>query len=191
MHPFAFLLPLGAVLAAAAPNGNPKGDADQQEQKLPQPDVYEAIHQAEFRLAVTLDEKKYNELYLSMTNDVIYNNSQFLEQGRPGGIAWNLEQVIESTKAAFGDALVSHSVTTAKIDLLSETKAHVITYLIYSHWDPTALEDDTKTFRIWEECDDIWVLQDGLWKLQYSLVTDMAPNFEWPDVRVPKDKQNW
>ncbi|KAH9903696.1 hypothetical protein F4778DRAFT_781081 [Xylariomycetidae sp. FL2044] len=58
-------------------------------------------------------------------------------------------------------------------------------YLIYSHWDPAALTDSTKTFRIYEKCDDIWVLQDGLWKLQNSTVTDMGPNWGLPPVVFP------
>lgn len=52
--------------------------------------------------------------------------------------------------------------------------------LIYSHWDPKHLDDPKKTFRVYEQCDNIWVLDSGLWKLQYSLVTDMAPKFEVP-----------
>lgn len=56
-----------------------------------------------------------------------YDNSQFLKQGRQGGVSKGLDEVIKNTKAAFAGAQVSHSVTTAKIDLLSATKAHVIT----------------------------------------------------------------
>ena len=52
--------------------------------------------------------------------------------------------------------------------------------IIYSHWDPKALDDPSKTYRVWEKCNDIWVLESGLWKLQYSKVVDMAPQFEAP-----------
>ncbi|KAF2098535.1 hypothetical protein NA57DRAFT_56196 [Rhizodiscina lignyota] len=165
-----------ASLAAAGPyeRHEARGNA------VPQPDAYEAIHQAESRLAVTLDQKDWSALGQSMTQDIIYDNSQFLQQGRRGGVYKGLEQVINGTKQAFEGAQVSHSVTTAKIDLLSSIRAHVITYLIYSHWDPKALDDPSKTYRVWEQCDDIWVLESGLWKLKYSKVTDQAPKFEVP-----------
>lgn len=52
--------------------------------------------------------------------------------------------------------------------------------ITYSHWDPSALSDITKTYRIWYKCDDIWVLQDGVWKMQYSKVTNMGPGVEAP-----------
>jgi len=38
---------------------------------------YEAIHQAEYKLANTLDTKNWDILYQSMTQDVVYDNSAF------------------------------------------------------------------------------------------------------------------
>lgn len=88
--------------------------------------VYEAIHQAEYKLANTLDTKNWTILGESMTKDVIYDNSAF-GPGK-GGISTGLAQVIQDTKAAFGDSLVEHIVANALIDVdPSEQRAHVIT----------------------------------------------------------------
>ena len=88
--------------------------------------VYEAIHQAEYKLANTLDTKNWAILGESMTNDVVYNNSAF-GPGK-GGVSTGLAQVINNTKAAFGNSLVGHIVANALIDLdHSKQRAHVIT----------------------------------------------------------------
>lgn len=52
--------------------------------------------------------------------------------------------------------------------------------ITWSRWDENALDDIKKTFRIWYKCDDIWVLQDGAWKMKYSLVENMGPRVEAP-----------
>jgi hypothetical protein len=49
-----------------------------------------------------------------------------------------------------------------------------------SHWVESALDDPTKTFRIFYYCDDIWVLQGGAWKMQYSKVYNMGYGVEAP-----------
>ena len=88
--------------------------------------VYEAIHQAEYKLANTLDTKNWAILGESMTNDIVYNNSAF-GPGK-GGVSTGLTQVINNTKAAFGNSLVGHIVANALIDLdRSKQRAHVIT----------------------------------------------------------------
>ena len=89
-------------------------------------DQYEAIHQAEYQLALTLDEKDWDNLHNSMTQDVVYDNSAF-GPGK-GGVSTGLAQVINNTKAAFGNSLVGHIVANALIDLdHSKQRAHVIT----------------------------------------------------------------
>jgi hypothetical protein len=52
--------------------------------------------------------------------------------------------------------------------------------IVWSQWEPTALHDPKKTFRIYERCDDKFVVVDGKWKLKYSLVTNLAPKVENP-----------
>ncbi|KAH6632068.1 hypothetical protein F5144DRAFT_620966 [Chaetomium tenue] len=144
-----------------------------------QPDVYEAIHQRESILAETLDTKDWSHLGESMTKDVVYDS-------RPlgpdyGGLSVGLQQVIENTKAAFGNAKVAHHVSNAIIRLNHDaSKANVTTYIVWSRWEPEALHDPKKTFRIYEKCDDKFVVDDGKWKLKYSLVTNLAPNVENP-----------
>jgi len=92
----------------------------------PQPDAYEAIHQRESILAETLDTKDWDRLGESMTKDVVYDS-------RPlgpdyGGLSTGLQQVIEDTKKAFGDAKVAHHVSNAIIKLNRDaTEANVTT----------------------------------------------------------------
>ncbi|OCK77975.1 hypothetical protein K432DRAFT_303008 [Lepidopterella palustris CBS 459.81] len=148
------------------------------EASVPTPDIYEQIHKAEAGLANCLDTKNWDNLHNFMTQDVVYDNSAF-GPGK-GAVSTGLDQVITNTKNAFGDSMVSHSVTTALINFYNATSAHVITYLIFSKWDPTSLTDGNKTYRVYEKCDDNFVLDQGLWKLKYSKVTDMAPKFEQP-----------
>lgn len=52
--------------------------------------------------------------------------------------------------------------------------------LIFSLWDPNALDDPKKTFSVYEKCDDIYVLSSGVWKMSHSTVTNMGPKFEMP-----------
>ena len=88
--------------------------------------AFEAIHQAEYKLANTLDTKNWTALGESMTQDVVYNNSAFGPQF--GGISRGLSQVINNTKAAFGDSLVEHIVANGLINLYpSGQEAIVIT----------------------------------------------------------------
>lgn len=55
-----------------------------------------------------------------------------------------------------------------------------VTSIVWSRWEPKALHDPKKTFRIYERCDDKFVVDDGKWKLKYSLVTNLAPKVENP-----------
>ncbi|KAH9208029.1 SnoaL-like domain-containing protein [Leptodontidium sp. 2 PMI_412] len=143
------------------------------------PDVYEAIHQVGFKLAHTLDTKNWAALRDLMAEDVVYDNSALGTS--KGGISNGLDEVIANTKAAFGDSLVSHVVANSLIDLDSSgKKAYVIFYLIFSLWDPNALDDPKKTFRVYEKCNDIYVLSSGVWKMSHSTVTNMGPKFEMP-----------
>ncbi|KAL2162984.1 hypothetical protein VTH06DRAFT_6820 [Thermothelomyces fergusii] len=151
-----------------------------------QPDVYEAIHQREAILAETLDTKDWDRLGESMTEDVVYDS-------RPlgpdyGGLSVGLEEVTENIKEAFGNASVAHHVSNAIIRLNADaTEANVTTYIVWSRWDPDALDDPKKTFRIYERCDDIFVLDDGQWKMKYSLVRNLAPKVENPFFNDPQE----
>lgn len=61
--------------------------------------------------------------------------------------------------------------------------AYMLIYLIsliFSKWDPTALNNPNKTYRVYEKCHDLFVIDDGAWKLKYSNVTNMGPKFEMP-----------
>lgn len=105
---------VGSVTAAPGYGSNPTV-----------PDVYEAIHQRESILAVTLDTKDWARLGESMTQDVIYDS-------RPlgpdyGGLSVGLQQVIENTKKAFGDAKVAHHVSNAIIRLNQDATAANVT----------------------------------------------------------------
>lgn len=87
---------------------------------------YEAIHQAEYKLANTLDTKNWAILGESMTEDVVYDNSAL--GPKIGGVSTGLAQVINNTKAAFGDSLVEHIVANGLINLYpSGQEAIVIT----------------------------------------------------------------
>jgi hypothetical protein len=59
--------------------------------------------------------------------------------------------------------------------------------IVWSQWQPDALHDPKKTFRIYERCDDKFVVVDGKWKLKYSLVTNLAPKVENPYFNDGKD----
>jgi len=66
---------------------------------------------------------------------------------------------------------------------LQAVTAYMLTYLIsliFSKWDPNALGDPDKTYRVYEKCDDTFVVDNGAWKLKYSKVTNMGPAFEMP-----------
>ncbi len=52
--------------------------------------------------------------------------------------------------------------------------------IVWSRWEPNALKDAKKTFRIYERCDDVFVVDNGNWKLKYSVVTNLAPKVENP-----------
>jgi hypothetical protein len=90
------------------------------------PDPYEAVHQAESLLARTLDEKDYERLCYSLTEDVVYDS-------RPlgpdyGGLSVGYEQTVANIKAAFGTAKVAHHVSNAVIELNHDaTQANVTT----------------------------------------------------------------
>ncbi|KAK8112970.1 hypothetical protein PG984_013496 [Apiospora sp. TS-2023a] len=145
------------------------------------PDLYEAIHQRENILAETLDVKDYDRLGESMTQDVVYDS-------RPlgpdyGGLSVGLEEVKANVRAAFGDAKIAHHVSNAIIVPNKDgNAANVTTYIVWSRWDEKALKDVKKTFRIYERCDDYFVVDnaDGNWKLKYSLVTELGPKPELP-----------
>ena len=87
---------------------------------------YEAIHQAEYQLALTFDNKDWDNLHNSMTQDVVYDNSAF-GPGK-GGVSTGLAEVIRDAKAAFGDSMVERIVANARINIDdSGEQAHVIT----------------------------------------------------------------
>ncbi|KAF1987544.1 hypothetical protein K402DRAFT_375666 [Aulographum hederae CBS 113979] len=137
-----------------------------------------ALQQAESFLADTIDTHNWGRLSQSFTPDVLYNNSQF-NIGK-GGICRGLTDCTAALQAATGTGLTRHDVTVAKIDFISATAARVLTYLIWSQWQPEALTDYDQTFRVWYRCHDLWVVQEGVWKLKESLVDDMGPRFEMP-----------
>lgn len=64
--------------------------------------------------------------------------------------------------------------------LKSSSLKLTINSIVWSRWEPNALHDPKKTFRIYERCDDEFVVDDGKWKLKYSLVTNLAPKVENP-----------
>lgn len=110
-----------SLASPSASHGGPGGpDRDIQ------PDVYEAIHQRESILAVTLDTKDWARLGESVTKDIVYDS-------RPlgpdyGGLSVGLEQLIQNSKAAFGNARVGHHVSNAVIKLNRDaTQANVTT----------------------------------------------------------------
>ncbi|KAF6793823.1 hypothetical protein CSOJ01_13795 [Colletotrichum sojae] len=162
---------LAATLAAAAPP--PKGG--------PTPDPYEAIHQASYLLASLLDTKQYSRLGEAMTDDIVYDSRPL---GAYGGLSNGLAETTKNIAAAFGDALNEHQVGNAliKFNNREATSANVSTYLTWTRWDPENLHDITKTFRIFERCDDLFVVdpKDGRWKLKYSLVVNQGPQVEAP-----------
>ena len=59
-------------------------------------------------------------------------------------------------------------------------EANTCDSIVWSRWDPEALDDPKRTFRIYERCDDVFVVDDGSWKLKYSLVTNLGPRVESP-----------
>jgi len=65
-------------------------------------------------------------------------------------------------------------------DMLSPTKARVLSLTTLSVWDPKALGDIKKTFRQHTRAEDIWVCEEGVWKKQYSFVELMGPGIEMP-----------
>lgn len=60
------LFSFGLTLTTAAPTGSSPYVAP--------PGTYEAIHQAEFDLAVTLDKKEWDQLSRRMTQDIMYRH---------------------------------------------------------------------------------------------------------------------
>lgn len=162
---------LAATFAAAAPP--PKGGVT--------PDPYEAIHQASYLLASLLDTKQYSRLGEAMTDDIVYDSRPL---GAYGGLSNGLAETTKNIAAAFGDALNEHQVGNAliKFNNREATSANVSTYLTWTRWDPANLHDITKTFRIFERCDDLFVVdpKDGRWKLKYSLVVNQGPQVEAP-----------
>lgn len=52
--------------------------------------------------------------------------------------------------------------------------------IVYTRWDPKALYDPKKTYRIYERADSVFVLEDETWKMKYSLITNLAPKVESP-----------
>lgn len=87
--------------------------------------TYDAILQAGYKTAYTLDTKNYEGLGLVMTDDVVYDSSSL---GKYGGKSVGLAEVKKNVAAAFGDALVEHLVTNVYIEQLqTPSKARVIT----------------------------------------------------------------
>ncbi|KAF9881443.1 hypothetical protein CkaCkLH20_00589 [Colletotrichum karsti] len=171
---------LSLLTATFAVAGSPKGS--------PTPDPYEAIHQASYLLASLLDTKQYSRLNEAMTDDIIYDSRPL---GAYGGLSTGLAETSKNIAAAFGDALIEHQVGNALIRFNNPeaTSANVSTYLTWSRWDSANLHDITKTFRIYERCDDLFVVdpKDGRWKLKYSLVVNQGPAVEAP--YFPQDEE--
>ncbi|KAF2497947.1 hypothetical protein BU16DRAFT_456899 [Lophium mytilinum] len=136
------------------------------------------LAQAEYGLAHALDTKNWTALSNYMTTDIYYDSSA-LGAGK-GGVYTSLQAIIDGLKVAWKDKLVAHNVPNSLVDAVDRGKAHVYSYLIFSQWDPKALEDPEKTYRIYEQCDDQWVLEDGKWKLKHSIVTNLGPKVEVP-----------
>ncbi|KAI5202317.1 hypothetical protein E4T39_04834 [Aureobasidium subglaciale] len=138
----------------------------------------EAFIAAEYKLAWLIDSKNYTAFGEVLTNDVVYDSTDL---GAYGGRSEGIEQTVAAIRAASAGARVSHIVTNSLVfDTITPTKWRTDTYITWSHWVEDALDDITKTFRIFYRCDDIWVLQNGVWKLQYSKVYNMGYGAEAP-----------
>ncbi|KAI5195314.1 hypothetical protein E4T42_08262 [Aureobasidium subglaciale] len=138
----------------------------------------EAFEAAEYKLAWLIDSKNYTAFGEVLTNDVVYDSTDL---GAYGGRSEGLEQTVAAIRSASAGARVSHIVTNSLVfDAITPTKWRTDTYITWSHWVEDALDDITKTFRIFYRCDDIWVLQNGAWKLQYSKVYNMGYGAEAP-----------
>ncbi|KAF2434127.1 hypothetical protein EJ08DRAFT_693677 [Tothia fuscella] len=142
-------------------------------------DTVEAIRQAQSTLGVLFDRKQYERLGEVMTKDTIYDNSDLgLDYG---GISRGLEQVKANARAAVGTTRVQHFTNHKLINVDKGCKsAQTETYIQYTRWDKDDLTDIKKTYRFHERCEDTWVLENGAWKLKYSLVTNMGPKPELP-----------
>ncbi|THV93572.1 hypothetical protein D6D25_09397 [Aureobasidium pullulans] len=139
---------------------------------------FEALISAEYKTAWLIDSQNYTALGEVFTDDIIYDSTDL---GAYGGRAEGLEAAASALRALGNGARVSHLVTnTLVLDAITPKKWRVLTYITWSHWVDGALDDITKTWRIFYRCDDIWVIQDGVWKLQYSKVLNMGYGAEAP-----------
>jgi len=87
--------------------------------------TYDAIIQAGYKTAYTLDTKNYDALGEVMTTDVVYDSTAL---GEYGGRSVGLDEVKTNVAKAFGDALVEHVVTNIYImELQTPAKARVMT----------------------------------------------------------------
>ena len=59
-------------------------------------------------------------------------------------------------------------------------RTNIVCSITLSHWNKDALDDITKTFRIYYNCDDIWVCEDSAWKMKNSIVANMGNGVESP-----------
>ncbi|EME80223.1 uncharacterized protein MYCFIDRAFT_156019 [Pseudocercospora fijiensis CIRAD86] len=138
----------------------------------------EGLTQAGYKASWTIDSKNWTALGEVMTKDIYYDSSSL---GAYGGKSVGLDEVTAAISAAGKNAKTEHLVTNLYVkELQTPTKARVITYITWSHWVESALKDITKTFRIYYMCDDIWVIQDGAWKMQHSIVQNMGYKAEAP-----------
>ncbi|THW79679.1 hypothetical protein D6D19_00983 [Aureobasidium pullulans] len=136
---------------------------------------FEALISAEYKTAWLIDSQNYTALGEVFADDIIYDSTDL---GAYGGRAEGLDAAASALRALGNGARVSHLVTnTLVLDAITPKKWRVITW---SHWVDGALDDITKTWRIFYRCDDIWVIQDGVWKLQYSKVLNMGYGAEAP-----------
>ncbi|KAF2208905.1 hypothetical protein CERZMDRAFT_3513, partial [Cercospora zeae-maydis SCOH1-5] len=138
----------------------------------------EGLTQAGYKLAWVIDTQNWTRLNEFFTQDVYYDSTDL---GQYGGRSEGIEETRQALEQAGERAMTSHVVTNLHVEeMQSAEKARVITYIQYTHWDPEALNDPKRTFRIQYYCDDIWVCQDSAWKMQRSTVTNLGAGAEMP-----------
>ncbi|KAK4496274.1 hypothetical protein PRZ48_012254 [Zasmidium cellare] len=138
------------------------------------------LTQGGYKFALTIDSKQWSNLSQVMTKDIYYDSSA-LGAGY-GGVSVGIDQVTAALEASAPEGIYwEHLVTNLYLEKLNTpTNASSITYITVSRWDPSALHDITKTYRIYYRCDDQWLLQDGSWKLDHSIVRNTGPRVEAP-----------
>ncbi|KAM0720854.1 hypothetical protein Q7P37_003139 [Cladosporium fusiforme] len=158
------------VLSSVATANNPHARAQSK---------IEALTQAGHKLSHILDTKNYSALDSVLTQDVVLDATDL--QPVTGGETNGFDETVSVFKLSGAGAKTAHRITNVLLlDEITPKKARVSSYIAYSHWVEDALDDSTKTWRIYYRCDDIWVLEDSIWKLQYSKVYNMGYGAEAP-----------